>query len=131
MSNHFFDFTLDDAENAIDFISPDLPQKEWMNIAQSLQNEFGDSAFDIFDRWSSFGGTYKSKTTKSLWNSPAVKASSQVKISTLIYHATKGPFVLVLVGHQKTKQSYLKKNERKEIKNVTSEIKLIKFNSRN
>ena len=134
MSNHFFDFTLDDAENAIDFISPDLPQKEWMNIAQSLQNEFGDSAFDIFDRWSSFGGTYKSKTTKSLWNSPAVKASSQVKISTLIYHATKGPFVTGSGWSSKNKtklseEERTQRNKERDQRNKTNQIQFEKLSS--
>ncbi len=129
MSNHFFDFTLDDAENAIDFISPDLPQKEWMNIAQSLQNEFGDSAFDIFDKWSSFGGSYKATTTKSLWNSPAVKAASQVKISTLIYHATKGPFVTGngWSSKNKTKLSEEERNQRNNERDQRNEERRIQF----
>ena len=78
--------TLQQAEDALHRIPANIARNEWAAIAASLCGEFGDVAFDAFDRWSATGDTYNRADTRDTWRSSGKRACS---IATLIFHAKK------------------------------------------
>jgi putative DNA primase/helicase len=45
-------------ESALGAMSPDMEYGDWISIGWALRDAFGDSAFALWDSWSSRGGTY-------------------------------------------------------------------------
>lgn len=76
--------TLQQAEEALYRIPADVPREVWAAIAASLRSEFGDVAFDVFDRWSTAGDTYNRRDAADTWRSAGKRACS---IGTLLHHA--------------------------------------------
>ena len=76
--------TLQQAEDALHRIPASVPREVWAAIAASLRSEFGDVAFDSFDRWSAAGDTYKPRDVRDTWKSAGKRACS---IGTLLHHA--------------------------------------------
>ena len=64
--------SLQDIQDALEFISPDIPRDDWVRVGMGIKNEFGDAGFDSFDNWSMAGKSYKAASTKSAWNSISV-----------------------------------------------------------
>lgn len=44
--------TIDEAERMLGFISPDIEYFDWLHVGMGLHNEFGDDAFDVWNKWS-------------------------------------------------------------------------------
>ena len=80
--------TLDVAEQALRVVSPDMPRKEWARMALAMYDEFGDAAFDAWDRWSQGGATYDPKAAKTTWRSCSrASGASRVGVSAVIWAA--------------------------------------------
>ena len=75
--------TFQQVEDALHRIPVDIPRAEWAAIAASL-GEFGDVAFDIFNRWSAAGETYNRADARDTWKSAGKRSCS---IGTLLFHA--------------------------------------------
>ena len=56
--------TLQQAEDVLHRIPANIHRELWAAIAAALHGEFGDVAFDAFDRWSAAGDTYDSIENK-------------------------------------------------------------------
>ena len=61
--------SIQDIESALQYLDPDMPHDDWVEIGMALKSELGDSGFDIFDSWSEVGSTYKPDDLKSTWRS--------------------------------------------------------------
>jgi hypothetical protein len=55
------------AEDALFWISPDLPYDEWMRVGMAAQS--AGLAFETFDRWCSHGAKYDKAAVRDLWKS--------------------------------------------------------------
>lgn len=76
-----------DIAEALDFISPDCPYDEWLNIGMSIKDELGDAGFFIWDSWSRKSSKYPKKgepTTSQKWKS---FTNSGITINTLFKQA--------------------------------------------
>ncbi len=55
---------------ALDFMSPDMNYDDWISIGWALRDAFGESGFDLWNTWSSRGGTYAGEQDlRSHWKS--------------------------------------------------------------
>ena len=80
--------TLDVAEQALRAVSPDMPRKEWARMALAMYDEFGDAAFDAWDRWSQGGATYDPKAAKTTWRSCSrASGATRVGVAAVIWAA--------------------------------------------
>lgn len=79
------ELTLDDVDNALTFLDPNLPFQEWSQIGRSLYAEFGDSGLETFELWSQQGSSFKANEFKA-WrkNFRGVKRTT---IGSFIYMA--------------------------------------------
>lgn len=73
--------TYDEVLLALNFVNPNMPRDEWAQIGMAIKNEFGDSGWDLFDRWSQGGESYNRKDCQSTWKS--VKAYGKGKSVTI------------------------------------------------
>ena len=62
-----YESNLDRAKDALRFISPDLPNDEWVKVGMALQSEFGDSGFQMFDDWSRGWAKYDERDIRTRW----------------------------------------------------------------
>lgn len=81
------EYTLDEIREALTYISPDMGRNDWVAVAMGLRAEFGDTAFEAFDEYSSGGKSYKASECKSAWKSCR---GSGVTIATVIKFAMEG-----------------------------------------
>ena len=55
------------AEGMLSFV-PDCEDREtWLAMGMALKSEFGEAAFDAWDRWSQGGGNYNAKACRASW----------------------------------------------------------------
>lgn len=90
-------FTLEKAKEALDFLSPDMPYLEWVQVAFALRHQFSyedeeaQEAYELFDSWSSKSGRCYNGSTDTLekWNDvkPIPRGRVPVTIRTLIKRA--------------------------------------------
>lgn len=82
------EITLSAADEAISFIPPE-ERATWIRIGKALWDEFGDAAFDVWDRWSQKAESYKEVSARSAWRSLAKMSTGKkaVTIATVIYEA--------------------------------------------
>ena len=87
--------TLEQVEQALDAIDPDVGYKQWYEIAASLRHQFIDEddarlAYQLFDEWSSRGSKYRGeKDTYAKWKSfrPYAKGRAPVTVRSLFKQA--------------------------------------------
>lgn len=110
------DVEFGDAESMLSHINPDLPYDEWIAIGMSLKSEFGDSAFQLWDNWSSRGGKYKPKNMYNHWRS---FDNGGITIGTLCHYAKEAGYIKPLkevsLDDYEIDLSYLEVIEKKEI----------------
>lgn len=82
--------SLQDIQDALEFISPELPRDDWVKVAMGIKNEFGDAGFDTFDNWSMAGSSYKPADAKSAWNS--ISVGGGVTIATVFKWASENGY---------------------------------------
>lgn len=63
----YLDLSFDEIEDALNFLDPGLPLKEWSKIGRALASVYGDSIRDVFEHWSSKGPTYHEKLFNQHW----------------------------------------------------------------
>ncbi len=76
--------TLQEASDALYRLDADCANDEWVKAGAALKNEFGDSAFELFDTWSSRGKKYNSKEMMKRWNTFNLP---KITIASLFYMA--------------------------------------------
>ena len=85
MSTTFSPLTLAQAETALYFVPAGCERETWATIAAALNAEYGECAFDLFERWSSTGQNFNARDCKSTWKSTA--KLTQIGIGTLLFFA--------------------------------------------
>ena len=77
------DITRDQVQDALTYLSADMPRSDWIRIGMSIKSHFPNAdGFDLFDQWSARGDGYKQATTTAQWRS--FKANGGVTIGTLV-----------------------------------------------
>lgn len=79
-----YTLSLSHAESALNVIDP-TDRDIWLKCGMALQNEFGDAAFEVWDRWSQQATNYKSNDAVRTWKS--FKNGGSITIGTLIHLA--------------------------------------------
>ena len=78
------------AEKMLSYISADCPRDEWVQIGMALNDEFGDTACEIWHKWSATApAKYKYRDAQNAWRS---FNGNGVSIGTLIHKAKMGGF---------------------------------------
>ena len=79
------------AERMLSFV-PDCEDREtWLAMGMALKSEYGDAAFDAWDRWSQGGGNYNAKACRASWRGFKARAGG-IGIGTLIKFAKDGGY---------------------------------------
>jgi hypothetical protein len=81
------DLSFDEIEEALNFLDPNLPLKEWSKIGRSLASEHGNNIRDIFEHWSSKGSSYHEKEFDKHWRNFINKTKS-TSFGSFIYEIT-------------------------------------------
>lgn len=82
----YLDLSFDEVEDALGFIDPNVPLKEWSKIGRALASEFGDSIRDIFEHWSSNGSTYHAKEFDKHWKN-FLNRTKNISFGSFIHEA--------------------------------------------
>lgn len=82
---NYIQLELHEAEEALGYISPDLPYQDWSKIGRALYAEFGDQARDIFDSWSAAGSSYNKRGFNSWWKN--FRRTKRTGFGSFIYEA--------------------------------------------
>lgn len=61
--------SVEEVESALTYISPDVDNQTWVMVGMSIKEEFGESGFAIWDKWSSQGSKYNKYEMKMRWRS--------------------------------------------------------------
>lgn len=86
--------TLQEAAHALSFCNPNGDFKYWMKLGTALAGEFGDDAFDVFDRWSSTGDNYNAREIKSYWKGWLKNTNpNRPNLASLAYEAKQAGWV--------------------------------------
>ena len=86
-------------EEALEFISPNVPYETWIKIGMALHYDLGGQGFSLWNRWSSTGVTYPGvEELRGHWKSFGNSQGASVTGSTLFklaqeggYQASRGP----------------------------------------
>ena len=82
---------LDDAERMLSYVRGVDDRDTWVRMAYALQHEYGETAFDVWDRWSQNGASYNSRDARSVWKSCGKQAGGKpVTIGSLVAAAKEG-----------------------------------------
>lgn len=83
---------LEQAREALSFISTQDDRAEWVRIGKALHDEYGDEAFDAWDQWSSAAASYRERDARTVWRSLGRMngGANPVSIATVIYAAKQG-----------------------------------------
>lgn len=83
--------SLADIETALQHIPSD-DRSDWVRIGKALHDEFGEAAFQAWDRWSQSAESYSASAAKIVWKSLARMngTGKPVTIGTVIYEAKRG-----------------------------------------
>lgn len=73
--------TLNQAAEALSFVSADVDRATWVNFANALFTEFGDAGRAIWEEWSQEGASYNASSAASTWRS---LAAGKISIGYLI-----------------------------------------------
>ncbi len=82
---NYIQLELHEAEEALGYISPDLPFKDWSQIGRALYSEFGDPARDVFESWSTSGSSYNKREFNSWWKN--FRKTKRTGFGSFIYEA--------------------------------------------
>ena len=55
------------AEGMLSFVSDCEDRETWLAMGMALKAEFGDAAFDAWDRWAQGGANYSANACRSSW----------------------------------------------------------------
>ena len=85
ISNSWADCTMDQVQDALQFISADESRDEWVRVGMAIKSEFGDAGFDLFNDWSMSSDKYDRKNMRGTWKS--IKSSGGTNIGSLFKKA--------------------------------------------
>ena len=85
-----FTTSLHQVEHALTFIDP-AGRDAWINCGMGIKAEFGESGFDIWDRWSSTADNYSARAAAASWKS--FTSDGGINIGTLFHHAKQGGYI--------------------------------------
>lgn len=77
-------------ENALSYLSPNVPRDEWVTILMAIKSELGDSGYTLAEQWSKSGESYCPSDFKATWKS--IKATGGINIGTLFKQAKEKGF---------------------------------------
>ena len=75
----------------LSFVSDCEDRETWLAMGMALKSEFGDAAFDVWDRWSQAGANYSANACRASWRGFKNRAGG-VGIGTLIKFAKDGGY---------------------------------------
>lgn len=111
----FNDLSIDKIEEALNFL--DYEDREvWYLSAFAIKSELGESGFELWNRWSSQGSSYKLSSAKSTWSTST--SGGGVTIGSLIFMAMQRGFKL---GEYRPISSHVKKE--REARRIEAEKK--------
>ena len=84
--------SLRDAEAMLAYIDGAEDRETWLAVGMGLKDEFGDAAFDAWDRWSSQAHNYDAKACRASWRGFRASAGHGYTIATVIKLAKDGGF---------------------------------------
>ena len=104
-------------QDALNFISPDIPRDEWVKIGCAIKNALNGDGYDIFTDWSRGAHNYNQQDAKDTWNS--IHVNGGITVGTIFYMAKQGgwapPKTSTLEPSSKAATRYnLEEYERKE-----------------
>ncbi|SEI81531.1 PriCT-2 domain-containing protein [Paraburkholderia diazotrophica] len=106
--------TLEEARDALIYVSPDCDRNEWFGIGAALYNEFGDAAFDLFDSWSQGvvdPDRYDHHGTRATWRSIKGTSSSNPKtFATIARLARDGGWSPQISGEVPSAEELIRRN---------------------
>ncbi|MEX3934811.1 PriCT-2 domain-containing protein [Paraburkholderia phymatum] len=106
--------TLEEARDALIYVSPDCDRNEWFGIGAALYNEFGDAAFDLFDSWSQGvvdPDRYDHHGTRVTWRSIKGTSSSNPKtFATIARLARDGGWSPQISGEAPSAEELIRRN---------------------
>lgn len=79
------ELTLLEVEEALSFIDPNISYNDWAKVGRAIYSEFGDNARDIFESWSSQGGSYHKKEFNAWWKN--FRKTRKTSFGSFIYMA--------------------------------------------
>ncbi|HFQ5115463.1 TPA: plasmid replication protein, CyRepA1 family [Vibrio vulnificus] len=82
---NYIQLELHEAEEALSYISPDLPFKDWSKVGRALYIEYGDQAREIFEDWSSAGNSYNKREFNSWWKN--FRKTKKTSFGSFIFEA--------------------------------------------
>ena len=103
---------LAEIESALYSIPPDLERDQWAQAGMALASELGEAGFELFDKWSRGGNSYKPSDTRSTWRS--VIRGSGIRIGSLF-------FIAKQYGYNSNNQSTISPEEESERKRLQQE----------
>ena len=84
--------SLRDADAMLAYIDGAEDRETWLAVGMGLKDEFGDAAFDAWDRWSSQAHNYDAKACRASWRGFRASAGHGYTIATVIKLAKDGGF---------------------------------------
>lgn len=79
------------AEGMLSFVDGAEDRETWLSMGMALKAEFGDAAFDAWDRWSQAAANYNARACQQSWRGFKCTGSG-ISIGTLIKFARDGGF---------------------------------------
>lgn len=101
---------IDEIQDMLSFISADLPYETWVKVGMSIHHATDGNGFDIWDRWSQSGGSYREGECERKWHSFGRNNGNPVSIGTLVTIARAAGW------EPKSDTSFLSKEDLDEIK---------------
>jgi len=107
MVNNYAPPSLEAAEQALSFISPDAPREDWIRPLMAIKSAFGDKGRDIAEKWSEQGDSFSQKDFNATWKS--INSHGGITISTLFNEAIQN-------GYQPEKPEPIEPKEAERLK---------------
>lgn len=82
--------SLDTAERMLSYVQDVESRDVWVRMAYILRAEYGDAAFDAWDRWSQSASNYNAKDARDVWKS--CKGNKKLTMGTLVALAKQGGY---------------------------------------
>lgn len=92
--------SIEEVQSALEYISPDISNEEWVMVGMAIKEEFGEAGFPIWDNWSSNGSKYNKYEMKMRWRSFGHREG--VTIGTLFFMAQEGGWRPILAEPETT-----------------------------
>lgn len=120
--NNFDGLSTDQIAKALSFLDYEC-RDEWLMAGMCIKHELGENGYEIWDQWSSFSSTYKSKENRYQWRK--FKSGKGRTIGTLMYHAMNRGFKFD-EKVQRVSPAVIKQREERKAKRIAEDEKELK-----